>query len=44
MTARSTNTVFVGTDAGGKIKTSYKWDGRADDVVINTLKGLGLIP
>jgi len=40
----SINTVFVGTDAGGKIKTFYKWDGRADDVVINTLKGLGLIP
>jgi ribosomal protein L18E len=39
----STKTVFVGTDAGGKIKTFYKWDGRSDDDVINTLKGLGLI-
>ena len=39
----STNTIFVGTEKGGKIKTFYVWDGREDDVVINTLKGLGLI-
>ncbi len=37
----STNTVFVGTQKGGKIKSFYKWDGRSDDVVINTLKRKG---
>ncbi|MBU2714244.1 hypothetical protein [Zooshikella harenae] len=37
----STNTIFVGTNAGGKIKSFYKWDGRSDDVVINTLKEAG---
>lgn len=36
----STNTVFVGTAKGGKVKSFYVWD----DLVINTLKGLGLIP
>ena len=40
----STNTVFVGTAKGGKVKSFYVWDGRGDDLVINTLKGLGLIP
>ena len=34
----STNTVFVGTAAGGKIKSFYKWDGRANDEVIKALK------
>jgi hypothetical protein len=37
----STNTVFVGTLAGGKIKSFYKWDGRSDDVVIKTLREAG---
>lgn len=36
-----TNNIFVGTLKGGKIKSFYKWDGRADDVVIQTLKKLG---
>ena len=36
----STNIIFVGTK-GGKIKSFYKWDGRENDVVITTLKGLG---
>ena len=36
-----TNNIFVGTLKGGKIKSFYKWDGRADDVVIQTLKRLG---
>lgn len=40
----STNTVFVGTAKGGKVKSFYVWAGRGDDLVINTLKGLGLIP
>ena len=40
----STNTIFVGTEKGGKIKTFYVWDGREGDVVIHTLKDLGLIP
>ncbi len=38
-----TNIVFVGTLKGGKIKSFYKWDGREGDVVIETLKGLGLL-
>ncbi len=38
-----TNTVFVGTLKGGKVKTFYIWDGRATDFVINLLKSLGLI-
>jgi hypothetical protein len=37
----ATNKVFVGTTAGQKIKTFYVWDGRADDVVINTLQKAG---
>lgn len=40
----STNTVFVGTAKGGKVKSFYVWDGRENDLVINTLRGLGLIP
>ena len=39
----ATNRVFVGTTAGEKIKTFYKWDGRANDAVINSLKGAGLL-
>ena len=39
----TTNTIFVGTEKGGKIKTFYVWDGRQDDHVITTLKSLGLI-
>jgi len=39
----STNTIFARSNAGGKIKTFYKWDGRTDDVVINTLKEAGKI-
>lgn len=37
----STNTVFVGTLKGGKIKSFDKWDGRPDDTVIQTLKRRG---
>lgn len=40
----STNTVFVGTSKGGKVKSFYVSDGREDDLVINTLKDLGLKP
>ncbi len=36
-----TNNIFVGTLKGGKTKSSYKWDSKADDVVIQTLKKLG---
>jgi RHS repeat-associated protein len=36
----ATNRVFVGT-AGGKIKTFYTWDGRANDAVITSLKEAG---
>ncbi len=39
----STNIIFVGTLKGGKIKSFYKWDGREDDAVIETLKRLGLL-
>lgn len=39
----ATNTILVGTISGGKIKTFYKWDGRANDAVINHLKTQGLI-
>lgn len=39
----ATNTIFVGTRAGGKIKMFYKWDGRSNDTVINHLKAQGLI-
>ena len=39
----STNNIFIGTLKGGKIKSFYKWDGREDDVVIQTLKRLGLL-
>ncbi|MDE7322856.1 MAG: RHS repeat-associated core domain-containing protein [Lachnospiraceae bacterium] len=35
----STGIIFVGTK-GGKIKSFYKWDGRENDAVIATLKGL----
>ena len=37
----STGNIFVGTLKGGKIKSFYKWNGRADDAVIKTLKKLG---
>ena len=37
----STGNIFVGTLKGGKIKSFYKWDGKADDAVIKTLKKLG---
>jgi RHS repeat-associated protein len=37
----ATNKVFVGTTAGQKIKTFYKWDGRADDAVITALQEAG---
>ena len=37
----STGNIFVGTLKGGKIKSFYKWDGRADDAVIKILKKLG---
>jgi len=37
----STNNIFVGTQKGGTIKSFYKWDGRPDDKVIETLKRLG---
>lgn len=40
----STNTVFVGTEKGGRVKSFYVWDGRENDFVINTLKDLDLIP
>ena len=40
----STNTVFVGTAKGGKVKSFYVWDGRENDLVINTLRDLDLIP
>ena len=36
-----TNNIFVRTLKGGKTKSSYKWDSKADDVVIQTLKKLG---
>ena len=36
----STNIIFVGTLKGGKIKSFYKWDGRPNDLVIETLKRL----
>lgn len=39
----STNTIFIGTLKGGRIKTFYKWDGRVSDEVINILKSLGLL-
>ena len=39
----STNTVFVGTAKGGKVKSFYVWDGRENDLVINTLRDLDLI-
>lgn len=39
----ATKRVFVGTTAGGKIKTFYKWDGRANDPVITALKGAGIL-
>lgn len=29
---------------GGKVKSFYVWDGRENDLVINTLKDLDLIP
>ena len=38
----STRTVFVGTEAGGKIKSFYVWDGRATDQVVNAFKTKGL--
>ena len=37
----STKMIFFGTLSGGKVKTFYKWDGRSDDAVINSLKGAG---
>ena len=40
---QATNTIFVGTQKGGIIKTFYKWDGRTNDAVVNTFKNLGLI-
>ena len=40
----STNTVFVGTAKGGKVKSFYVWDGRENDLVINTLRDFDLIP
>ncbi|WP_238403834.1 polymorphic toxin-type HINT domain-containing protein [Paenibacillus paridis] len=39
----STQSIFVGTENGGRIKFFYKWDGRPDDMVIQTLKEQGLI-
>ena len=39
----STGNIFVGTLKGGKIKSFYKWDGRENDAVIETLKRLGLL-
>jgi hypothetical protein len=39
----ATDTIFVGTMKGGKIKSFYKWDGRVDDFVITILKERGLI-
>ena len=38
----STNTIFVGSKAGGKIQTFYKWDGRANDDVVNTFRDAGM--
>lgn len=37
---KSTN-IFVGTVKGGSMKSFYKWNGRSDDLVIETLKRLG---
>jgi len=39
----STNVIFIGTTARGRIKTFYKWDGREDDLVINKFKEKGLL-
>lgn len=37
----ATNRIFVGTTAGQKIKTFYRWDGRTTDPVITSLKEAG---
>jgi RHS repeat-associated protein len=37
----ATGKVFVGTTAGQKIKTFYRWDGRPNDVVITSLREAG---
>ena len=39
----ATNRIFVGTDAGQKIKTFYQWDGRSTDTVITSMKSAGLL-
>ena len=39
----ATKSIFVGTEKGGKIKSFYKWDDRADDEVILTMRQKGLI-
>ncbi|MEP3475830.1 MAG: hypothetical protein ABJN57_06405 [Hyphomicrobiales bacterium] len=38
----SSKRIFVGSPKSGKIKTFYRWDGRANDAVINALKDKGL--
>lgn len=39
----SSNTIFIGTETGGRVEPFYVWGGRECDFVITILKGLGFL-